>query len=125
MEKRFFGTGHSALASYRTPRTAWRLTSIRDAAVLPGILPNRSTNSVYALLNEILVTDIADPAARADAARRRMDEAGIPATFPLATGFLTSQPLIYENQTASAALIGTRNTVTIRLHEVGPARSTA
>ncbi len=114
VEKRFFGTGHTAMLSYRAARTALRFTSSRDAVVLPGLLPGSSSNSVYGLLTDLFATAIPDPAQRAEAARRRLDETGIPASFPLATGSLTSRPLIYDSQTATIALLGTRSTATLR-----------
>lgn len=114
--KRFFGTGHLLSASYRTPRTAWRLTSVRDAAVLPEIIPRGAgnTNSLFALVNDLMTPAYGDPAERAEAARQRLEQAGVTTDFPLATGTVSSQPVVFESQAASVALLGTRNTVTLR-----------
>lgn len=116
VQKRFFGIGHTATASYRTPRTAWRIASSRDAAVLPGIVPRGAgnTTSLFALVGEVLGAPGEDASQRAEAARLRLEAAGISSDFPLATGAVSTRPVVYESQTAAVALLGTRNTATLR-----------
>ena len=112
-EKRFFGEGHSALFTHRTPLTAWKLVSIRDVAVLPTQLATSGANSIANLMADLLTSAIPDPEARAAAALRRLEEYGVPGSSPISSDFLTSRPFIVRSTVGSVALLGTRNTVTL------------
>lgn len=111
VERRFFGNGHSLSLTHRTPRTAWRLTSVRDA-LLPGLAAG-GAGTVQGLMSELLATTVADPLARPAAVRRRLEETGIAAFSPLGSSVLSARPVVYGATEASLALTGARNTLTL------------
>ena len=112
-ERRFFGDGHNVIFSHRTPLTAWRLTSTKDAAVLPTQLTASSSSSIQALMSDLLTSAIPDPEARAQAVRRRLEETGIPGISPLNSNFASARPFVLRNDVASFALLGAIHTVTL------------
>jgi uncharacterized protein (PEP-CTERM system associated) len=112
-EKRFFGDGRSVVFSHRTPLTAWRLVSTKDAAVLPAQLAAGNTTSIESLMSDLLASAIPDPDARAAAVRRRLDETGITGTSALNSNFLSARPFVFRNDVASFALLGAINTMAL------------
>jgi len=112
-ERRFFGTGHSLLFTHRTPRTAWRISSVKDAAVLPSGIAAGGTGSLGGLVSYLLTSAIPDPAAREAAVRRLLEEYGIPQASILSSGPVNFRPYVYRNSTASAALLGTRHAISV------------
>jgi uncharacterized protein (PEP-CTERM system associated) len=112
-EKRFFGDGHNVIFSHRTPLTAWRLESTKDAAVLPAQLTASSSSSIQALMSDLLTSAIPDPEARAQAARRKLEETGISGISALNSNFASARPFILRNEVASFALLGAIHTITL------------
>jgi uncharacterized protein (PEP-CTERM system associated) len=112
-EKRFFGNGRSVVFSHRTPLTAWRLASTKDAAVLPSLLAAGSASSIESLMSNLLASAIPDPEARAAAVRRRLEETGISGTSALNSNFFTTRPVVYREDVASFALLGAINTIAL------------
>lgn len=111
-EDRFFGAAHAVAFRHRTPRTAWRLTASREAAVLPALLAAGRGGSIESALADLAPPTLRDPDARSREARRELEAAGISATSVPTGGFLEAQPLLHEIVRASVALLGKRNTVT-------------
>lgn len=111
-EDRFFGAAHAFTFRHRTPRTAWRITSSREAAVLPALLSAGRGGSIEAALADLAPPTLRDPDARAREARRELEAGGMSATTVPTGGFLEAQPLLHETLRASVALLGKRNTVT-------------
>jgi uncharacterized protein (PEP-CTERM system associated) len=117
-EKRFFGVSHDVSVSHRTPFTAWRYSDVKDAAALPTGLAGFHRGSVYDLMADLLTVSITDPVARDRAARARADQVGGPAGAGVdATGVLVSRVFLDRTRQASVALLGTRNIVTLILHQ--------
>lgn len=112
-ERRFFGTGHSLLLTHRTPQTAWRIASIKDAAVLPTGVTGGGAGSIGGLMSYLLTSAIPDPQAREAAVRQRLEQYGIAENSILSSGVVNFRPYVYRNSTASAALLGTRHTLTL------------
>jgi uncharacterized protein (PEP-CTERM system associated) len=115
-ERRFFGAGHNVVFSHRTPLTAWRLASVKDAAVLPTQLTTSSLSSIQGLMSDLLTSAIPDLEARAVAVRRRLEETGISETSALSSNFFTTRPFIFRNAVASFALLGATNTITFTIN---------
>lgn len=111
-ERRHFGDGHSFLFAHRTARLALRLSSVRDAAVFPG-LRTVGESAARGLMEDLLAPTLADPEARAREARRRLDEAGIAAFSQLGSATLTASPILFRVDEASVAYAGARSTVTV------------
>jgi uncharacterized protein (PEP-CTERM system associated) len=114
-ERRFFGGGHSVLFSHRTPLTAWKLMSGRDAAVLPSQLASSRANSIEGLMSDLLTSAIPDPVARAAAVRRRLEDTGIAGTSALNSSFFTTRPFLFRQTVAYVALLGATNTAALTL----------
>ncbi|MCM2326643.1 MAG: TIGR03016 family PEP-CTERM system-associated outer membrane protein [Lysobacter sp.] len=112
VERRFFGNGHSVFFSHRTARLAFRLASVRDAAVFPGAR-SAGESPARALMADLLASTVEDPEERAREARRRLEESGIAPFSSLGSSSLTSSPVVFRVDEASAAMVGARNTVTV------------
>jgi uncharacterized protein (PEP-CTERM system associated) len=110
-EKRFFGTAQNLLATHRTPRTAWRVSSIKDVTLLPNQLAGTPASSTSLLLNDLLVASIPDPAARQEAVRRRFEDTGSTSAGESIGGFLVERPFVNRVDSASATILGIRNTI--------------
>lgn len=112
-ERRFFGTGHNFVLTHRTARTAWSYSDVREALVLPSMLVGYNPGSIYQLMSELLVATVADPVERARAVRARMNELGSIADLAGGGAVQTSRIFVDRLRQASAALIGSRNTVAL------------
>jgi uncharacterized protein (PEP-CTERM system associated) len=112
-EKRFFGQGYSVFFSHRTPLTAWRLVSTRDAAGLPTQLATASLASVQSLMSDVLASAIPDLQARSREVQRRLEQTGIPSTSALNSTFITTRPFVFRSDVASFVLLGRANTATL------------
>ena len=112
-EKRFFGEAHDFAAQYRTPLTAWRMTSTRDLAVLPSLLAGGGPATSFSLMNDLLATSVVDPLERADTARQRVDTLGLAGGAPLSSGSLTTNPILYSRTELSGAYSGPRDTLVV------------
>lgn len=116
-ERRFFGDGYSASASHRARRTVFRLSTRKDAAILPGLSGAGGRASLADLLAELLTTTVADPNARDEQARSQVSTLGLPTSTPLSGSLLTARPVVYRFQEASAAFQGTTHTVTFSVSD--------
>jgi uncharacterized protein (PEP-CTERM system associated) len=114
-EKRFFGDGHSVIFSHRTPLTAWRVVSNKDAAVLPAQLARTNAGSLESLVSDLWTSAIPDREAREEAVRRRLEETGIPGASALSSNFVSGRPFISRNDAASFAFLGAINTATLTI----------
>jgi len=114
-QRRFFGTGHVADLSHRTHFTAWRLSSRRDSSILTNLLASNA-GGLESLMSSLLVSSIADPAARLASARQRLWELGGAATI-VNSGFLTERPFVYRSLEASMVLLAPRDSGLLELRE--------
>ncbi len=113
-EHRFYGDFHDVLVAWRSPRTAWRFTSVKDLTVLPNVLQNGASTPTLQLMNDLLSSAITNPVERADAARRQLEQAAIAGAAPLSSGYITSRPVEYQEDEIAGTLMGARNAVTAR-----------
>lgn len=112
-ERRFFGDAYNFAFTHRTPLTAWKFVTTKDAVVLPNTLTTVTPGSVYELLYDVLATSVPDPAARTQAVRRRLQESAAAENGNFSSAFLTLRPFVSQNSEGSVALLGARNTVTL------------
>lgn len=112
-ERRYFGNGHNVLFAHRTPRTAWRIASVKDAAVLPAGVAAGSAGSITGLMSFLLTSAIPDPDDRAAAVRGRIEEWGLAEHSLIGSGVVNLAPYVYRNSEASVTVLGARNTVTL------------
>lgn len=114
-QKRFFGNDHLVAFSHRTALTEWRLASSREVAVSTNEVSSAAPISVSSLLLDLLASSVPDPATRAEAARQKFLQTGMPDASGIQSSFLTSRPFLNRQHQASVALLGLRNTITIDL----------
>ena len=114
-QKRFFGYDHLVGFAHRTPLTAWSFASSKEVSISARQLGTENPGSVYNLLLDLLASSIPDPLQRAAAAQRKLEQTGIPTATGIQEGSLTVRPLLNRRQDASVALLGTRNTITLRI----------
>ncbi len=112
-ERRFFGRGHSIELNYRTRLTAWKYTDTADVASLPNLIASSGQGSIYSLMTDLLAGSLPDPVARSQAVQARLDQTGIAPNAPVSGGYVTSSLFINRSRQASAAMLGTRNTVAL------------
>jgi len=116
-ERRSFGHGHDVLLTYRTARTVWRYSDVKDAAVLPMGLTGFNRGSIYDLMSDLLRTSMSDPVTRNEAAAVRTNQIGPVGGVADASGVLTSRIFVDRTRQASAALSGTRSVFTLLLQQ--------
>jgi uncharacterized protein (PEP-CTERM system associated) len=124
-ERRFFGTGHSLVASHRTPRAALKYTDQKDVSTLPGRLAAGGQSSISSMMSDLLAASVPDPIVRADAVRTQLERTGVAEYPPASTGFLTTGATVSGRRDASLALLGKTNTATLtatrsEFHAIGP-----
>lgn len=113
VEKRYFGTGHSIQFSHRTPRTAWTASVTRDVST-PGASATGGFGSAYDLFFRQFASTEADPVKRDVLVRTFLRNNNIDPNAVVVGGFLASALTLEQAQSASFALVGVRNTVTLR-----------
>ena len=113
VEKRYFGTGHSIQFSHRTPRTAWTASVARDVST-PGASATGGFGSAYDLFFRQFASTEADPVKRDVLVRTFLRNNNIDPNTVVVGGFLSSALTLQQAQSASFALVGVRNTVTLR-----------
>ncbi len=112
-ERRFFGTGHSLSFLHRTARTAWRVSSVRDASVIPLGISGNGTGSLGGLVTYMLTSAIPDPEAREVAARQMLEQFGVPSGSFVSSGVVTNRPSVYRNTEAGVTLQGVKHFFTV------------
>jgi uncharacterized protein (PEP-CTERM system associated) len=112
-ERRFFGTGHSALFSYRTHAMIWRYSDVRDVTILPTLPANAYAGTIHDMMADLLAASNPDPNIRAQAVRERVNGLGSTASMAEGGGASTSRLFIDRVQEASVAYLGVRDYTTL------------
>jgi uncharacterized protein (PEP-CTERM system associated) len=114
VEERFFGLSHSLRFAHRTPSTAWAILSSRDVSTTSaqGI---GSFGSAYDLFFRQFASSEPDEAKRDLLVRDYLRSNGIDPRAVVVGGFLASAVTLTNAQSASVALVGARNTLTLRM----------
>jgi uncharacterized protein (PEP-CTERM system associated) len=111
-EHRFFGTGYSFDFSHRTPLTVWTVHASRDTTTYPQQLANLPAGGdVQALLDQLFVTRIPDPAQRTTIVNQFIADRGLPTTLAAPIALFTQRVTLQESLIASVGLLGARNSV--------------
>jgi uncharacterized protein (PEP-CTERM system associated) len=115
VERRFFGTGHSLRFAHRTPNTAWAVYSSRDISSnqLQG---TGAFGTAYDLFFRQFASTEPDEIKRDQLVRDYMRANGIDPRSVIVGGFLTAAVTLQRSHGASVALVGVRNTLTLRLN---------
>ncbi len=113
VEKRFFGNSHAVRFAHRTPNTAWALADTRDVSTSSS-QGSASFGSAYDLFFRQFASVEPDAARRDTMVRTYLQTNGINPNAVVVGGFLASAATLQRAQTASVALVGARNTVTLQ-----------
>jgi uncharacterized protein (PEP-CTERM system associated) len=114
LERRFFGTGHSIQFSHRTPLTAWTVSDLRDVSSPTPSAGTTTFGSAYDLFFRQFASVEPDSVKRDVLVRNYLQTNGIDPKAVVVGGFLASAATLSRTQSASFALAGLRNTVTVR-----------
>jgi len=111
-EHRFFGTSFGLTFDYRTPLSVWGVRASRNITTYPqqiAALP--ATGNVSALLNNLFLSRITDPAERQTAVDNLIRDRGLPQTLNGPVNLYSQQVTLQEQVSATFGLLGARNTV--------------
>ena len=113
VEKRFFGNAHSLRFAHRTPNTAWAISDTRDISTSTS-QGNASFGSAYDLFFRQFASVEPDAVRRDAMVRAYLQSNSINPNAVVIGGFLASAATLQRMQSASVALVGARNTVTLQ-----------
>jgi len=113
VERRFFGNAHSLRFAHRTPNTAWAVSDTRDVSTSSS-QGNASFGSAYDLFFRQFASTEPDAVRRDALVRAYLQTNGINPNAVVIGGFLASAATLQRTQSASVALVGARNTVTLQ-----------
>jgi len=113
VDKRYFGTGHSLQFSHRTPSTVWTLSSSRDVST-SSAQGTAGFGSAYDLFFRQFASVEPDTSKRDVLVRNYLQANNINPNAVVVGGFLASAATLQNTQSASVALVGVRNTITLR-----------
>lgn len=119
LEHRYFGPGYLFSFDHRTPLSVWTLRISRSTSSFPQQLANLPAGGdVSALLNNLFLTTIPDPALRQQAIDQFIRDRGLPSVLASPLNLYSQQVFLQESQTASVGLLGTRNTVVLTIFNI-------
>jgi uncharacterized protein (PEP-CTERM system associated) len=114
VEHRFFGTSHSAVFEYRTPRSVLRFNDKKDLATdAANNFSNGPQQTVFDLLFQQFASIAPDPVQRAALVDAFLQNNGLTRATLANGGFLTSNVTVQSRQDLSFALLGVRSTVLV------------
>ena len=110
VEHRFFGTGYLANLSHRTPLSVWGLSASRSVTTYAQELTTvTGTSSIPGLLNQLFTSRIPNAETRQEEVDRYVQSQGLPTSLSTPVNTYSEEVLLAENFSASAGLLGTRN----------------
>ena len=112
-EKRIFGQAQTIALSHRISRIALRYDDSREIAVLSNLVAASGPGTLNALMSDLLMSGIPDPALRAQAVNSRLETSGQPAQSGAVGEFQTNQIFLRRNRQLSVAALGATDTVTL------------
>ena len=121
LERRAYGNSHQLSAQYRTPRTAWSLTSSRSLDQSNGAQTG-SLGTAYNLFAAQLSSAYPDPAQRDAAVVALLQRFGIPANAAVNIGYLTAATTVTDRLEFSAVWQAARDAATFTLARIDSRR---
>ena len=116
VEHRFFGTSYLLSLDHRTPLSAANVVASRGITTYAQQLAAATgTGSVTGLLNQLFTSRIPDPRQRKEAVDDFLSDRNLPATLAAPVNSYSEQVLLTENVSASAGLLGSRNSIFLTL----------
>jgi uncharacterized protein (PEP-CTERM system associated) len=113
IERRFFGNAHHLAFSHRTPSTVWIVSDRRDINTSQQ-QGTASFGSAYDLFFRQFASAQPDAVQRDVMVRNFLQANGIDPRSTVIDGFLASAVTVDSRQEVSVALVGARNTITLR-----------
>jgi uncharacterized protein (PEP-CTERM system associated) len=111
-EHRFFGTSYLVNFNHRTPLSAWAFNASRNISTYPQQLATVPAGTfIPGVLNEILRARIPDPVERAQFIVNFMDQRNLPVVLAEPVTLYSQRITLNQNATATAGLLGARNSV--------------
>ena len=115
-EHRYFGSGYLLSLENRRALSVWNVRVSRDVTTYPQALARLPAGGdVSALLNQVFLSSIPDPAARQQAVDQFILDHGLPPTLTSALSLYSQQTLLQQSQSTTVGLLGARNTVLLTL----------
>ena len=116
-EERFFGSSYFAGITHRNPFTAFNVNASRNITTYPQqLFAAPAGGNVAALVDAAFTTRIPDPVQRAQAVQEFLRANNLPSTLQSPVNFYTQQVILYEQQSATFTLLGTRNSAALTLY---------
>ncbi|WP_291991187.1 TIGR03016 family PEP-CTERM system-associated outer membrane protein [Candidatus Accumulibacter sp. ACC007] len=114
VRNRFFGTGWDINFSHRRPRSMFTFRSSKDVSLQPQGVGNTGQGNNYDAFYAIIAATnpTFTPAQIGAQTAQLLVDRGIPADSTVVNGYLNDRPQVQNLQQLTAALIGSRNTVT-------------
>jgi len=111
-EHRFFGSSYQFSFDHTTPLSAWEVSLNRTITTYPQqIAAVPGGVNVAAFLNNLFVLRIPDPAERQSLIDQFIQNRGLPSSLSSPVNLYAEQILLQQSASATATLIGARNTV--------------
>lgn len=126
-ERRFFGDGHRINFSHRFPLATVTYTDTRDVSVLPNQFSTVGVGTMYDLIYQTMLIQIAqDPSFNGNPVLIAQEAAfrtnfllstfGIPANAQVTSSFLSSRATVQRRQQLALAMQGARNVLTLMVN---------
>lgn len=118
-EHRFFGSSYLFSFDHRMPLSIWSVRASRNITTYPqqlGTLQGGTNVSMF--LNDIFASRITDPVARQQAVDNFINERGLPETVAGPVTLYGDQIVLQQQQSATAGLIGVRNTILFSIFNI-------
>ena len=115
-EHRFFGSSYLFTFDHRTPLSVWSFTASRLISSYPQQLGTLAAGgNVPAMLDQLFVSRISDPAQRLQAVNAFIGSRGLPTELSSPVDVYTQQITLNENLSATMGLLGARNSLFITI----------
>ncbi len=113
-EKRFFGSAWRVAFDHRNPKVAWNVLLSRTLDTAPqSVFEMAPVDNVTALLDAMLISRFPDPVERAKIVQDMIARTGLPTQTLQPITLFTQRVSIVTTRSASVALLGVRNTLTL------------
>jgi uncharacterized protein (PEP-CTERM system associated) len=118
-EHRFFGSSYLLNFAHRTPLTVWNLNASRNITSYPQQVATLPTGfDVQSLLNQLFLSSIPDPAQRQMFVDQFIRNHGLPGVLSSPVNLFSEQITLVQQVSASAGLIGARNSILFSVFHV-------
>ena len=124
-EHRFFGPSRLARLAHRTRATAWNIGYWRETSTFQEQVLSLPPGNTAALLDQIFMARISDPAQRANAVRQFIQTTGTPESLAGSLAFYTQRVFVRDGVDAAFAILGARNSITFTVFSADNTRISA